>query len=92
MEPATVRDHFLSLLICSNIRTALIPLLSQPMEGHSLADSQWLWSAVLIFVDPSEAPDGVRACARDYVRAVIHAESVEPAAAAFLQCVNLPSS
>ena len=88
MEPSTVRDHFLTLLMqpLSEARVNLKPLLSRPIHGYSLAQSQWLWSSVIIFLD--QAPDGVYQYARDYIRAVIHGEGEDQAAAAFLQSVN----
>jgi len=91
MEPPTIRDHLLRILALPSlpsIRSEVTMLLSQHMKGYTLEESQWLFSAILIYTDPVGAPEWVYARARDYVRAMVHLEGMEGAAAAYLQSVN----
>jgi hypothetical protein len=90
MEPPAVREQILTLLsfpTIRSVRAAMVPLLSQAIAGYSLEESQWLWSAVLMMMDPSSAPDWVYQRAEGFVREAIRMED-GGAAAAFLECIK----
>jgi hypothetical protein len=90
MEPHAVREKILTLLSFPSVRSvrmAMVPLLSETIAGYSLEESQWLWSAVLIVMDPSSAPDWVYERAEEFVQEAVRMED-GGAAAAFLECIK----